>query len=159
MHPLKHFQRHAIISLGSKIAKKCRNNFHIVVNHMGIAFDDASQGIPIAPKIRNKDFYLASRHHPIQSFHASGKYLRPSIGQIIPCDRCYNNILKSQFFNSLGKPIRFTFIHSVGFPMLDIAIEAVAGADITENQKSGRPGIKTFGYVGTVRLLADGVEM
>jgi hypothetical protein len=43
--------------------------------------------------------------------------------------------------------------------MLDIAIEAVAGADITENQKSGRPGIKTFGYVGTVRLLADGVEM
>src|SRR5687768_432646 len=78
---------------------------------------------------------------------------------VIPIDRGHHRVLQAHRADGLGDTTRLVEIELARLAVRDRAIGAGARADIPENHERGGAVMPALADVGTVRVLANGVQL
>ena len=108
-------------------------HFHIVIDDIGSGGNYFFQRRCIALKIGNQYFDFAVRQGLPQPIDAISKNLRPAIRQIIAGNGSNDDVFQVHFPHGGYKMINFVFINWRRLAVFNIAVKAIARADIAEN--------------------------
>ena len=131
-----------------------------MIEDVGPRGHDGGEGIPIATKIGNEDFDLASRDARANLRDGAGEDGGAAVGLVIAVDGRDDGIAQNHAGDGFGDALGFVF--SRGAERLaagDRAEPAGAGADVTENHEGGGAVFPALSHVGAARAFADGVEI
>ena len=156
--PAKELQRQGVVSLGAKLAKEPRGYLDVVVQDVGPGLENFLQGGPVSLQVGDQDFHPAVRDLLAQKLYASRKDRRAPVRKIISCHGGDDDVVQPQRPYRLDEAFGFRLVDRAGPPVRDVAVPAVAGAGVPQDQKGSRAGPEALPHVGAAGFLADGVE-
>ena len=152
-------QRQGVVALGAKLAKEPRGYLDIVVQNVGPGLENSLQGGPVSLQVGDQDFHPAVRDLLAQKLYAAGKERRASVRKIVSRHGGDDDVAQPHRPYCLNEAFGFRLVDRAGPPVRDVAIPAVAGTGVPQDEKGGRAGPEALPHVGAAGFLADGVEI
>jgi len=124
------FQGLRIVALGAQIGEQRGHHLYIVVDHVGSGGDHFLKILFMTLKIGDEDLDTDSRKRRPQGRNSVGKDCGAAVGKVVPGDGGEDGVLQVQIFYGRHKARNLSGIDRAGDSVFDVAIAAIAGADV-----------------------------